>query len=251
VGLWVRRVRWEWIVLRCWSRCGGVGHFAFLWRFGGMVDRFELVTIITIKAINMKWVELLQNLGIFGIITTAISYLFNNIINKKFEAYKKDLESDLESHKSELSLFNARDSKVFTKRITVIEELYHKLVILDSSMKILTARIHDVYDDVKKEQVGRAQNAHTAIYEFSNFFYLNKLYFSKSTCENIEKIATVYKEANWKYHEKDRLALMGANLAFEEIKKNYDQAYVKVNSECELIKRELEKEFRGIYQIEN
>lgn len=198
----------------------------------------------------MKWIELLQNLGFFGIVTAAISYLFNNFINKKFEAYKNELQSNLESHKSELSLYNTRDSKVFSKRIEIIEQVYQKLVELDNSMKILTAKIQPIYEDAEKERYERAQNAHKAIYNFSDFFFLNKLYFPKSTSDRIEEMIKIYRDANWKYHEKDRLASMGANLPFEEIKKNYDDAYKKVYSECESIKIELEGEFREIYQID-
>src|SRR5687767_45168 len=109
----------------------------------------------------MTWIEILRDIGIFGIAAVVIQNIIERSTSKNLEKYKQELDftirshqlnldSDLERYKTELSLHAARQSTLHDKRLSIIDEMYKKLVTLDSGMRAMTG-MHLVYDNAKKE----------------------------------------------------------------------------------------------------
>lgn len=165
---------------------------------------------------TQSWINLLKDIGIFGIAATAINLILNGSANRRLERYKQELgfktkeyelslNASMEKYKAEISLHLNQQNKLHEKRLLIIDEMYKKLVMLDSTMKQMTAFMKPIIEDAEKEEKERVQRAQDAFTDYNNYFLNNKLYFGKEVSALLEKLRTEYFSANWDYFEPKRL----------------------------------------------
>jgi len=93
----------------------------------------------------MEIINLLRDLGIFGLAMWFIQLLLSKSANRKFEAYKTELDSKtrefqatldskMELYKAELNLQNYKSTQIYERQLDVIIELHKKLVKLNREM---------------------------------------------------------------------------------------------------------------------
>src|SRR5690554_7557025 len=96
----------------------------------------------------MEIIELLRDLGIFGLFMWFIQMLLSISASRQFEGYKNDLnktliehktlfDSRLELYKTELNLQNYKATKIYEQQLSIIIELHKKLLILNQEMAVM------------------------------------------------------------------------------------------------------------------
>jgi hypothetical protein len=211
----------------------------------------------------MNWIEFLRDIGIFGIVAFAIQKIIETSNNKSLEKYKQELDftirsyqlnldTDLERYKSELNLHISRQTSLHEKRLTIIEEMYKKLVQLDSAMRAMTG-IHLVIEDGEKEQQERVTKSQEAFADYNNYFLFNKLYFNKATSELLERIRKEYFSANWDFFELKRLhSFTGGQISQQGQREAYEKvqdASKRIREDIPKILETLEEEFRKLLGV--
>ena len=152
----------------------------------------------------MDWMTMAQNVGTFGVGTGILAILVKSLVvnslNKDLEAYKSKLNTDLEAHKSTMAKdveafkFNlqlatiehqVRFSKLHDKRAQVIQDLYGKLVALDTVIHSVLKRFQKVGDATLGEKVREYGRLHN---ELNEFFLPNRIFFGSETCRVIDHL---------------------------------------------------------------
>jgi len=129
----------------------------------------------------MTWLELLRDLGVFGI----AGYIFKVVISKS-------VTLQVEYYKSQLEKSIFKYSRYHERRIEIISLVYANLVDLHSSMQELTAKIKWVRQDFKAEDDIRFQKAISNYQKFRESYDRNKLYIDPDICLNLDKLKTKY-----------------------------------------------------------
>src|SRR4051812_1187796 len=98
---------------------------------------------------TIDWGQILQSIGIFGLIITGITWLLKSLgqdlIARRFKAYEKELDiksheyqqqldTSLQTHKAKLDIEHTQFIKLHERRLEIMIELYKKLSILDKAM---------------------------------------------------------------------------------------------------------------------
>jgi hypothetical protein len=138
---------------------------------------------------------------------TEIKESVKKDFNESLEIYKSKLNEELslriEPLKAELGKQNISHQIQFSflhqERGKVLVELYKKLLELYSAMADWTATIHPVIENADKEREERAVRANKALFDFKDFFFINKIFFSKSFCTSIEELINVYWDKGWDF----------------------------------------------------
>lgn len=198
--------------------------------------------------------QVLEYFGLFSLAVTVayglIKYLSQNI----FENY---LSKSIETHKSNLERLNIsyeiQFATLHTERALVIRELYRKFfdyrgaVIYFFNMELST---QDPVGDLKN----RLAIWSKAVPDFSNYFHLNRIYFSKSLCSIIDNLNNEMDKING-----DNRSFLGAYTSVDEQiaafrSQKFTELREKTNKfiETEIMKisNELETEFRKILGVE-
>ncbi|WP_207516106.1 hypothetical protein [Longitalea luteola] len=211
----------------------------------------------------MTWFDLLRDIGFFGIAAFIIQRIIEHSSTKNLEKYKQELDftirgyqltldTDLERYKSELNLHLSRQTSLHEKRLGIIDEMYKKLVHLDSSMRELT-KPQFVIEDAEKEQQERVQKSQEAFIEYNNYFLLNRLYFNKEVSGLLENITKEYISANMDFFELRRLqSFMRGQLSqeqFENAGRKVQDASKRITEDIPQILRTLEEEFRKLLGV--
>jgi hypothetical protein len=124
-------------------------------------------------------------------------------LKKRFRAYEKQLEAQaaadklrfdlqMETLKSELSLVQSKNSRLHEKRMLVLESLYQKIVVLNDAMKEMTAEVQFVHADPAKEERARVSAASAAYSDFLKYYTESRIFFSLSTCAQIDTLQNKY-----------------------------------------------------------
>ena len=151
----------------------------------------------------MEIIELLRDIGVFGLALFFIQLLLTKSANRKFHSYKTELDqktrefqvsldSKLELYKAELKLQNYKSTQVYERQLNVIIQLHQKLVKLNRSMEEMTTFLNQVIEDGEKEETERIKAAGKDYNDFMDFFQNNKLFIPQSTTEKLEKIRNEY-----------------------------------------------------------
>lgn len=153
------------------------------------------------------WIlELLRDLGIFGIAAWSIQFLISKSADRKFETYKRELEqktrefqaildSKLELYKVELNLQNYKSTKIYEQQLTIIIDLHKKLVSLNNAMlemtgwSEVTGMSQEVIQQKENEQI---ENTAKTYNEFISFYQENLIFFPKETVKKIDAIKSEY-----------------------------------------------------------
>ncbi|MDB5203273.1 MAG: hypothetical protein JWQ27_2682 [Ferruginibacter sp.] len=211
----------------------------------------------------MTWFEVCRDIGVFGVAAFIIQRIIENSSTRNLEKYKQELDftirsyqltldTDLERYKSDLNLHLTRQTTLHDKRLTIIDEMYKKLVTLDSGMRAMTG-MHLVYDDAEKESKQRVDTAQEAFTEYNNYFLYNKLYFNKQISDLLENIRKEYLSANFDFFEPKRLqSFTGGRPSREGYRaavETSQAAAKRIQNDIPKILEQLEEEFRKLLGV--
>lgn len=198
--------------------------------------------------------QIFTYLGV-GITATAIAFGLIKYFSKNlFENY---LQKKLESHKNELERLNITYQIQFTslhsERGTIIKKLYevlqdYKIAVID----FFDGNLDSLHPD---KHLNSQLTAWTSIVlEFSNLFHKNKIFFSLSQVELINRIHNEMSKINsstqdflikYKYVNEQVEAIQNKSEEFNLLKLKSD----KLIDEIMLLERDLENEFRRLLGV--
>jgi len=180
--------------------------------------------------------------------------------NIKIELYKNKLSEELtlkiEPLKSELAKSNITHQIQFSflhqERAKVILELYKKLIELHSAIVDWTAFIHPIIEDGEKEDQERTKRANIALNDFRNFYVLNKLFFSKAFCNNIDEVFKDYWDKGWDFGYKQERLRSGEleREYWKEYSEDMSKISKELNEKLPMRISEIETKFRQILNVE-
>jgi hypothetical protein len=180
--------------------------------------------------------------------------------NEKIEIYKSKLSEELalkiEPLKSELAKNNITHQIQFSflhqERGKVILELYKKLIELHSAMSQWTNVAQVIYNDAEREEEERALRANTAIHDFKNFYLLNKIFFNRTFCSDIDAIFKDYWDKGWEFGL-NKKRIKSGNLTMRNGKDELDiwtEISKEINDKFPSKIEEIEIQFRKILNVE-
>jgi hypothetical protein len=201
----------------------------------------------------MDFLQLLRDLGIFGAIATAVSYLLKTLgqhyMDQNLKIHEMQLNQKLESHKSELELINVKQSRLHDKRIETIQELYEKLTefYIDLDTLIRWKNVTGLSDEeIKKQQFEEANKTFESGSKFSKYYLMNKLYFSKEMCASIDEIIKEMRSCQYDL----TIQYQWMNLSSDLQMNSFTQAKEKLEKEVPMLKEQIEIKFRVILGVE-
>jgi hypothetical protein len=202
----------------------------------------------------INWAEIIKELGIVGLITSAIGWLVKtlseHVMNKSFKSfekelavkadiYKAELDKDLETFKKDLNFDLTKRERLHQRRLDILGELYKKIVDLDFAMLELTAIFKRVAKDFDEEEKKRIEKAGNAYNEFLQYYKVNKIYFRYETCKILDNLVAGYFDALWDYTFEKRMGTPDPELA--------KKAYEKMQTEVPKVKEQIESDFRKYF----
>ena len=151
----------------------------------------------------MEIINLLRDLGIFGLAMWFIQLLLTKSADRKFETYKTELDhktrefqatldTKMELYRAELNLQNYKSTKVYERQLNVIIDLHKKLTRLNREMQTMTAFMKPVINDAEQEETERIKNAGDAYNDFMHFFQDNLIFIPKHTVDKLNIIRDDY-----------------------------------------------------------
>ena len=155
----------------------------------------------------MEIIELLRDLGVFGLFMWFIQMLLSKSASRQFEGYKNDLnktliehqtlfDSRLELYKTELNLQNYKATKIYEQQLSIIIELHKKLLTLNQEMAVMIiVRMKNLTEKTaESEEKDLSQIAKTGAYydDFLKFFQQNILLIPQDTADKIDLIIKEY-----------------------------------------------------------
>lgn len=201
----------------------------------------------------MEILQILKDIGIFGIGATVIGLLVKYFINKKFKSYeielqtksdefKLGLEKNLESHKADLNLVSYKKEKLHFTRLEVISELFKRIVVLHSAMREMTAILKTEIKNYDKEEVERIERTRNSYNDFLTYYREHEIYFSDECCKLLDSLIHEYFDSLWDYTYEKRYGIKNP--------KRMTEVYKKVSDEIPNILGLLKSEFRKIIKVE-
>lgn len=155
----------------------------------------------------MEIIELLRDLGIFGLFMWFIQMLLSKSASKQFENYKNELnktliehqslfDNRLELYKTELNLQNYKATKIYEQQLSIIIELHKKLLTLNQEMAVMIVLRMKYLTErtTESEDKDLAQIAKTGAFydDFLKFFQQNILFIPQDTADKIDLIIKEY-----------------------------------------------------------
>tara|TARA_B100000787_G_scaffold72483_1_gene53326 strand:+ start:253 stop:828 length:576 start_codon:yes stop_codon:yes gene_type:complete len=182
-----------------------------------------------------------SEIGIFAIAAFFIQKLIEKSANKRLEEFK-----------STLALLQSKQTSLHNKRLEIIEELYNKLVELNSAMAILTSPLKQTSGDFKEYEKKLTENASTSYNSFNSFYQKNKIYFKENTNEIIDEILNSFHTAFWDYNQFNFYKEAGVTNTDDIIKsrEKMRDSYTSVKDEIPKVRKKLEDEFRKLLGVE-
>ena len=176
-------------------------------------------------------------------ITAVVIFLGRRIIDHSFsknlEKHKTELNKDLEGHKAELNRLNAefqiKLSSFQVGRIDVIKELYANIFKMESSLYKLL-RIFQPIDDPTEEE--KLQDVVTNGNNLQGHYSINKIYFNKDTCNQIDELLKLYKSLFNEY-----------KIDSDNWKRRESMFFEKFNVQAKTLKEILEETFRELIGV--
>ncbi len=126
----------------------------------------------------MNWLELLQNLGIFAIISYFIKSLIKVYLDRDIEKFKTNLEK-------EAIAFRIKYEKLHLERAEIIKEIYKKIVrIRDSAEAYMRNTLNESYTKEKENEIkGKLENELNSLI---SYYKDNKFFFQERLAQNID-----------------------------------------------------------------
>ena len=218
----------------------------------------------------MDWMTMAQNVGTFGVGTGILAILVKSLVvnslNRDLEAYKSKLNADLEAHKSTMAKdveafksnlqlatieHQVRFSKLHDKRAQVIQDLYGKLVALDTVIHSVLKRFQKVGEATLEEKVREYGRLHK---ELNEFFLPNMIFFGSETCRVIDTLLFLSRDTyfdittypvdpespEYKYGPQDLL---------NERHEYWEKARKAFDTDIKNLKEQLETQFRAMLGV--
>ena len=181
--------------------------------------------------------------------------------HEQIESYKSKLNEELtlkiEPIKSELAKANITHQIQFgflhQERAKVIIKLYKKLVELHSAMVDWTSFMHPVIEDAEKESQERTKRASSALYDFRNFYLLNKLFLPKPLCDYIDQVFEEYWDKSWDFGSFQERIKSGSLTReyYREYNENMSKIREELKNNLPQKIQELETKFRKLLNVED
>lgn len=189
----------------------------------------------------MDFLELLQNIGIFGLLIGAIAWfvreLFKQILSRDSEKFKADLEK-------ESIEFRIRYERLHGERVEVIKEVYkkvsHTYKSFHSLMNLLQLASEPTQEEKSKEA---AKNAN----DLTDYYEENRIFFEEKLAEDIDSLLSGFHNA-WNKFQYARNARKSGD--YKEALKEWNTAWKQIQEEIPKVKKTLENKFRKILGIE-
>lgn len=155
----------------------------------------------------MEIIDLLRDLGIFGMFMWFIQMLLSKSASKQFEGYKNELnktliehqslfDNRLELYKTELNLQNYKATKIYEQQLSIIIELHKKLLTLNQEMAVMIiVRMKNLMEKTaESEEKDLSHIAKTGAFydDFLKFFQQNILFIPQDTADKIDLIIKEY-----------------------------------------------------------
>ena len=222
--------------------------------------------------------DILQFIGFIsgsGLLIAGFTYLAKRFIDKSLDAaverYKLNLQQDLELYKHNLTQEGERlrfelnkislehQSKynaLYQERGNIIKETYSKILVVETELLNLTTVMQG--PDWKKTENNFALKE--LIIQFEKSFEVNRLFFSKEICDNIESLIERMKTINHKMYSaklraetNEYLEVHNHVLSVEarlEPKDTWFSLEAEASTEIKSLRRELEREFAKLIGVE-
>ena len=206
----------------------------------------------------MEIIDLLRDLGVFGLFMWFIQMLLSKSASRQFEGYKNDLnktliehqtlfDSRLELYKTELNLQNYKATKIYEQQLSIIIELHKKLLSLNQEMALMIVlRMKNIAEkNTESEEKDISQIAKTSISydDFTKFFQQNILFIPQNTADKIDLIIKEYVS-----NLLNLITKKGTNndLSFEEV----NSLSIKLRTEIKEAIEVLKIDFRKLLGVE-
>ena len=198
------------------------------------------------------WTELFKFVGGGAVLLAAVAWLIrslaSHLLTKDIEKYKFDLkreaDKELEAIKASLNIealtHQIRFSKLHNRRADVIEQLYRKIVALETAAACLEAEFQ--MDD-QKELKEKADSLIDRFFEVHSFIEDNNIYFSEDLSNNIKEFNTLYFNLSIGIYYQPKSENKGEFIkAFRKEKDQFD-------SQNKKIKAVIESDFRKLLGV--
>mgnify|MGYP000038166910 CR=1 FL=1 len=151
----------------------------------------------------MEILNVLKDIGIFGLAMWFIQLLLSKSADRKFETYKTELDhksrefqatldSKMELYRAELNLHNYKSTQIYERQLNAVVELHRKLAKLNQAMREMTALMKLIVKDAEQEESDRINKAAEAYNDFLNFYMENQIFIPHETIAKVEKIKSDY-----------------------------------------------------------
>ena len=190
----------------------------------------------------MSLPEILQNLGIFGLIVAGMAWLFR-------ELFKQVLSRDLEKFKADLEKqaieFRIRYERLHGERVEVIKEVYKKIARTYKSFHSLMNLLQLVGEPSQEEKGKEAsKNAN----ELVDYYEENRIFFEEKLAGDIDSLLAGFRDAWFKFESHRISKSVGDH---KESLNQWNLAWNQIQKEVPKVKKQLENKFRNILSIEN
>lgn len=181
-----------------------------------------------------------------------IEYFFSESIEIKKEELKQENKNFQHQLDTKLQEFNIQFSLLHQERGEVIKNLYTKIIELQSAMFDFTRTLQIIIEDAEIEERQRVERVNKALKDFANYYMPNKIFFTQSLANKIDKLLEEYWDKGWDYarmnkeFKKDDLP----SELFSEYLDKTREISEKVDREFPPLIQELEVEFRKILGVE-
>jgi hypothetical protein len=223
----------------------------------------------------MDIAELIKFISGSAILMAGLTYLAKKFIDKSLEGavqkYKASLQQDLELYKhtlnketeslkfelNKISLeYQTKYSALYQERGNIIKHVYGEILNIEGELVKLTSMFQGPDWKTTKNNF----SIRDLIFQFEKDFEIKRLYFSKSTCDNVESLIQRMKTINQKMHsaklqaetneelERERNVLTGEERLLP--KRTWQALELEASTEIKKIRRELEREFAKLIGVE-
>lgn len=132
------------------------------------------------------------------IIIGAASYISKRWVEWQFtrreQTHQNQLDERLTRVEGDINFLNATGTHLYEKRFDIVHDLFKKLTILHDSMRDLTAPARIVYGDAGEEELNRQKKAAASFNEFRRTHQQNKIFLTKETNDEIDKLIKEFHE---------------------------------------------------------
>lgn len=197
--------------------------------------------------LNMQWQEIIEFLGGAAAIAGTIAFLGKKAIETylagRVEAHKSNLERIANEHA-------IRFQKLHTERAEVIKDFYGKFAHLDDTLHSTLRLFQAVGEPRLKEKVSQLAEQFN---DLRSYFLPNRIFFEEKVCELIERIletakGVFYDITTYEVDTQDSSYKHDPEL-LKERHEFWEKARNIHKNEMAELKKQLEKEFRGILGI--